>query len=151
MGGDVSIWGLCRFYFELCTGLRTESNSCHCGAYFLVFSFEYPSKALYLGLRLSYTVVHAFYQVSYRESFSDRHNPCCGCCRFLWRVLRRRLHRARWHCRYRCCGRRAYPVGAGKPQRVPLPRADSGTDHPGAEDGTHRAERLRQGGCAGNR
>ena len=25
------------------------------------------------------------------------------------------------------------------------------TDHPGAEDGTHRAERLRQGGCTGNR
>ena len=32
-----------------------------------------------------------------------------------------------------------------------LPRADSGTDHPGSEDGTHRAEGLRQGGCAGNR
>ena len=37
------------------------------------------------------------------------------------------------------------------PSRVPLPRADSGTDHPGSEDGTHRAERLRQGGRTGNR
>ena len=42
-------------------------------------------------------------------------------------------------------------AGAEPTQRVPLPRADSGTDHPGAEDGTHRAERLRQGGRTGNR
>ncbi len=94
------------------------------------------------GCAMQYAIVHAFYQ-SYRESFSDRHNPCCGCRRFLWRVLRRRLHRAGGAAATAAAGRGSR---LGKPQRSPSPEPTR-TDHPGAEDGTHRAERLRQEGA----
>ena len=36
-------------------------------------------------------------------------------------VFRQEASSPRWHRRYRCCRRRAYPVGAGKPQGVPSP------------------------------